>query len=317
VGFIFEEVGGVFGVLGVYGVGFVVFALAGFTWKRGFVGKAVALGVLSMAANWSTGERGSSHATVNVAGVQLEFPADLEVPKYLDGVLKKYPNAEMVVLSEYTFDGPVPKHVREWCRRNGRYLIAGGKEEVFEDGGRNFRNTAYVVGPKGEIVFQQCKSVPIQFFNDGLAAREQRVWDSPWGKIAIPVCYDLSYRRVTDRFVAAGAEAFIVPFMDVTDWGVVQHRQHARVAPIRAREYGVSIFRVGSSGLSQLVDSRGEVSVEAGFPGQGEMIGGVLEMREAKLPVDHWIAPVCSGAMVIFVLMLLARGMRRHAVKAS
>jgi predicted amidohydrolase len=66
--------------------------------------------------------------------------------------------------------------------------------------------------------------VPIQFFKDGLPAASQEVWNSPWGKIAIPVCYDLSYRHVMDRFIAKGAQAIIVPFMDVTDWGAWQHR---------------------------------------------------------------------------------------------
>jgi apolipoprotein N-acyltransferase len=250
---------------------------------------------------------------LNVAGVQLEFPADLEVPKHLDRVLERYPAAQILVLSEYSFDGPVPKHVREWCRRNGRYLIAGGEEDVFEYGKKNYRNTAFVVGPDGEIVFQQCKSVPIQFFSDGLPARERRVWESPWGKIAIPTCYDLSYRRVTDDFAAGGAEAFIVPFMDVTDWGERQHRQHARVAPMRAREYGVPMFRLGSSGISQHVNARGRVLGECGFPGEGEVFGGTLKLNgRARLPLDHWLAPICSGLVAGGMVGLLALFIRER-----
>ena len=160
------------------------------------------------------------------------------------------------MLSEYTFDGPVPAAVKEWCRKNGRYLVVGGKDPA---AGGDFYNTAFVVGPDGDIVFRQVKAVPIQFFKDGLPAPEQKLWDSPWGKIGICVCYDLSYTRVTDRLVKLGAEALIVPTMDVVDWGQAQHELHARIAPVRAAEYGLPIFRLASSGISQLVDRAGRV----------------------------------------------------------
>lgn len=300
------------GSLGVYGLGFSAFLLAGRTFERCLKAKVGTLCVIALLVHWPwlnplpIAARG-----VKVAGIQLEFPPDLQIPKQLDRLLERHPDAQIIVLSEYSFDGPVPKHVREWCRRNGRYLIAGGKEDVVERGKISFRNTAFVIGPDGELVFQQCKSVPIQFFKDGLPAKEQRVWDSPWGKIAVPVCYDLSYRGVTDPFVKDGAEAFIVPFMDVADWGRRQHEQHARVAPIRAREYGVSIFRLGSSGISQNVNAQGKVLAEAGFPGEGEMIAGLLEFRRARLPIDAWLAPMCVFVAVLFLLTGTVRIMKK------
>src|SRR5205085_578061 len=123
-------------------------------------------------------------------------------------------------------------------------------------------------------VFRQGKSVPVQFFKDGLPAKSQRVWESPWGRIGICICYDLSYTRVTDGLIRLGAQAIIVPTMDVVAWGRHQHELHARVAPIRAAEYGVPIFRVGSSGISQLIDASGRTMATAGFPGAGAMLGG-------------------------------------------
>ncbi len=47
------------------------------------------------------------------------------------------------------------------------------------------------------FVFKQAKSVPIEFFQDGRPAAEQRLWHSPWGNLGICICYDLSYSRVT------------------------------------------------------------------------------------------------------------------------
>jgi apolipoprotein N-acyltransferase len=152
-------------------------------------------------------------------------------------------------------------------------------------------------------VFRQVKAVPIQFFKDGLPAPEQKLWNSPWGKIGICVCYDLSYTRVTDRLVKLGAEALIVPTMDVVDWGSAQHELHARIAPVRATEYGLPIFRVASSGISQLVDRSGRVTATAPCPGDAATITGTLEMRGVgRRPPDRWLAPLATGVTAALIV---------------
>ena len=105
----------------------------------------------------------------------------------------------------------------------------------------------------------------------------------------------MNYRRATDELIRQGAQALIVPTMDVADWGEHQHRLHARVAPVRAAEYGVPVFRLCSSGISQLVDARGHVTADAPFPGEGEMIAGTLEIRgSGSVPLDRWLASACA-----------------------
>jgi apolipoprotein N-acyltransferase len=246
-----------------------------------------------------------SAATVHVAGVQMEFPTENEVLFRLNDVIRSHSDTELLVLSEYTFGGPVPVKVRAWCRKHGCYLIVGGKDPA---PGASFYNTAYVVGPGGDIVFRQVKAVPIQFFKDGLPAPEQRLWDSPWGKIGICVCYDLSYTRVTDRLVKLGAEAIIVPTMDVVDWGSAQHELHSRIAPARATEYGLPIFRVASSGISQLVDRSGRVLATAPCPGDAATIAGTLEMRGGgRRPLDRWLAPFATGVTAALIIWLPIR----------
>jgi apolipoprotein N-acyltransferase len=244
-------------------------------------------------------------ATVRVAGVQMDSPSVTEVRLRLHDLIQSYPDTELVVLSEYTFDGPVPAAVKEWCRKRRRYVIVGGKDPA---PGGNFYDTAYVVGPGGDIVFRQVKAVPIQFIKDGLPAPEQKLWDSPWGKIGLCVCYDLSYTRVTDRLVELGAEAIIVPTMDVGDWGKAQHELHARIAPVRATEYGLPIFRVASSGISQLVDRSGRVKATAPCPGDGATIAGTLELRGVgRRPLDRWLAPFATAVTALLIAGLSIR----------
>lgn len=232
----------------------------------------------------------------------MEFPPEAGVVLALDKLVKEHPDAELLVLSEYTFDGPVPDKVKAWCKTNQKFLVVGGKHPLPND---NFFNTAFVIGPTGEIVFQQAKSVPIQFFKDGLPATEQKLWDSPWGKIGICICYDLSYRRVVDGLVRQGAEALVVPMMDVADWGKHQHELHSRIPPVRAAEYGIPIFRVASSGISQMVTAQGWSQATAPFPGNEEMLSGTLLFTgKGSLPIDHWLAPISTGVSGCVALFL-------------
>jgi predicted amidohydrolase len=244
-----------------------------------------------------------SRPTISIVGIQMEFPPANLIPKMLDQALAKNTNAQIFVLSEYTLDGAVPDSLKNWCRDHSRFLVVGGKDFVTN---HVYYNTAFVVGTNGEIVFKQAKSVPIQFFDDGLRAQKQEVWNSPWGKIGICICYDLSYTRVTDRLVEQGAQLLIVPTMDVEDWGRHEHELHSRVAPVRAAEYGIPIFRVASSGISQAVTGGGNVVAQTSFGASGEIFSAQLRLpSRGSLPLDRFLAPLCTGATGIVTAILL------------
>jgi len=250
---------------------------------------------------------------LSLVGVQLEFPNQTILPKMLTHTLNKNPDAQIFVLSEYTLDGPVPDSLKNWCREHSRFLVVGG---VVLLGTTNFYDTAFVVGTNGDVVFQQVKCVPIQFFKDGLPAPEQKVWDSPWGKIGFCICYDLSYTRVTDELVRQGAQLLIVPTMDVEAWGRHQHELHARVAPVRAAEYGVPIFRLASSGISQAVDGMGHVVAHAPFPGSVDILSAKLRLpMRGSLPLDRYLAPFCVGITSVVMAVLLFLGWRDKRVR--
>jgi len=218
-------------------------------------------------------------------------------------------NHRLIVLSECTLDGEPTQPLKDWCRANQKFLIVGGKEPL---PGNNYYNTAFVIGTNGDVVFKQAKSMPIQMFKDGKPAPEQKLWNSPWGKIGICICYDLSYTRVTDALARQGAQMLIVPTMDVADWGRHQHELHARIAPVRAAEYGIPIFRLASSGISQGVDGLGNVRATAPFPGDGEMIFFATRLgRPASLPLDRYLAPLCVGVTGLFMTWLAVDGLRR------
>jgi apolipoprotein N-acyltransferase len=304
-------------VFGMYGVGFLVFAIVAVFSHGNLIKKiwinlfGIALVLLIPLAWFLTFIAAARHERpsppLSIAGIQMEFPGTGILPKALDEALIKNPDTYIFVLSEYTLDGAVPDSLKDWCRAHSRYLVVGGKDVI----GTNdvYYNTAFVVGTNGEIVFQQAKSVPIQMFHDGLAATNQAVWNSPWGKIGICICYDLSYTRVTDELVRQGAQLLIVPTMDVAEWGRHEHELHSRVAPVRAAEYGIPIFRLASSGISQAVTGGGVVVAQIRIPGSGDILSAKLQLpSHGALPLDRFLAPVCVvvTGIVLFWLTLLS-----------
>jgi apolipoprotein N-acyltransferase len=298
-------------IFGMYSIGFLVFLVATFFWGRPIqqAGPLLASFLIlliptAMFYEYVVRARFERPAPpLSITGVQLEFSPETLIPHFLNQALAKNTNAPIFVLSEYTLDGPVPDSLKSWCREHSRYLVVGGKDPA---GTNNFYDTAFVVGTNGEVIFKQAKSVPIQFFKDGLPAIKQEVWNSPWGKIGICICYDLSYTRVTDRLVAEGAQLLIVPTMDVEEWGRHEHELHSRVAPVRAAEYGVPIFRLASSGISQAVTGDGYVVTQTSLPGVGEILSADLHLPTyGSRPVDRFLAPICVGMTGVILIALV------------
>ena len=96
----------------------------------------------------------------------------------------KFPGADVFVLSEYTFTGPVPDPIKAWCRKHGKFLVVGGEDPAPPS---DYYNTAFVVDTNGAIVFRQAKSVPVQFYerrpagpftnNYGTRPGERSAWE--------------------------------------------------------------------------------------------------------------------------------------------
>jgi len=314
------------GFIGMYGWGFLVLVVAVlFAYRSVFKLSLIELlGLLAIAVILlafmlpAIAETKSHRKYLCLVGIQMEFPPVGVIPQILNQALAKNTNAPIFVLSEYTLDGPVPDSLKNWCRDHSRYLVIGGKDLISNDEHHNYYNTAFVVGTNGDIVFKQVKSVPIQFFHDGLPAPEQKLWNSPWGKIGFCICYDLSYTRVTDELVRQGAQLLIVPTMDVESWGRHQHELHARVAPVRAAEYGIPIFRVASSGISQAVTGGGQVVAQTKLFSYGEIFSAQLRLPiRGSIPLDRYLAPLCVGVtgIVMTTLLLLAWKEKQAALK--
>jgi apolipoprotein N-acyltransferase len=316
VGFAFKQARWLpFQLLGVYGVGFLVATYAALYFvapvKRMLLCSFIVLllaGCLPPAL--SPAQIRNSAWRPQIAGVQLEFPNDSQIKRALDNIVATHTNVDLIILNEYTLDAPPAENLKSWCREHQKFLVVGGKDPAPDN---NFYNTASV-GTNGAVIFKQIKSVPIQFFKDGSPAPEQKLWESPWGKIGIYICYALGYARVTDELVRQGAQLLIVPTMDMADWGRHQHELQARIAPVRAAEYGVPIFRLASSGISQGVNRSREVRTTVSRDGETIFFNVSLK-RKGSWPMDRYLAPLAVLATGAFVVRLIVVS-RKTLIKA-
>lgn len=312
---------------GVYGVGFLLMAAAAWSSLRSQRARLCAAGaflaVLALLCNVSLLSpvvEPSDAKPLRVAAIQIEHKHDLEVLEALKLLRTKHPEAEVLALSELAFDGVVPTRVRKWCEKEKVYLVAGGKDPVSADG-KVFYNSVFVVGPDGNVLHKQAKTIPIQLMADGQPAPHQTLWDSPWGKLGFCICYDKSFTSVTDKLVRLGAQALIVPTADEIEWGAYEHRLHARIAPVRAAEHRLPVLRVASSGISQLIERDGRVTSTATYPGDLAFLSGTLRLGETgRIPPDRWPGRVCawsSWALLAWLALTAFRQRKQSSPAAS
>jgi apolipoprotein N-acyltransferase len=305
---------------GVYGIGFLLMAWAAYAASVPYLSKiarlaaGVALAAVSSLPVWLSATVNPAVKPINIVGVQLEGAGVGQVKSALDAALKKHPQTDLFVLSEYAFFSPVPQSILNWCKEHRRWLVAGGEDPISPP---TYYNTVFVVGPDGAIAFQQAKCVPVQFMKDGLPARAQRLWDSPWGKLGLGICYDASYTQVTDELMRQGAQGLIFPTMDNAEWGRAEHTLHARIAPMRAAEYAVPVFRLCSSGISEFVGRNGRVIASAPYPGQDALLCAQMELPpRGRLPLDRPLAEfsvVFAAALMLFLMFDAILSHRRPA----
>ena len=158
--------------------------------------------------------------------------------------------------------------VGEIARRHGM-TVAGSWPE---SDGEKVYNTAYVVGPDGEIAGSYRK---VHLFGpmkeDRFLAAGDRpvVVEMPFGKVGLVLCYDLRFPELVRRLALDGAELVVVP----SQWPEKRVEHFWTLLRARAIEnqlFVAGVNRCGSGGklkfggYSSVIGPRGETIVECG-----------------------------------------------------
>lgn len=165
-------------------------------------------------------------------------------------------------------------------------------------------NKLVVVDPAGRLRASYRKSHPTPGEASIRGAGRLGWIDTPHGRIAWAICYDLDYPELVAQAGRAGAGLLVAPAWD--DAGMTP--LHARMATLRAIENGAALFRPANGGLSLASDGRGVVLAQAMTVRRGVLV--------ADLPVRRRAAPYAAlGDLVpaLAAILLLGLVLRRYS----
>ena len=164
-------------------------------------------------------------------------------------------------------DGPSFNAIAKACSRAGCYAIAG----FIEKDGADFYNSAMLVGPDGLAGTYHKVHLPYlgvdRFLTPG--NRPFQVFDLPFGRVGINICYDASFPEAARVLKLLGAQLIALP----TNWPPGAWRTPKFTINARANEnhiYFAAVDRIGTErgwrfiGNSKVVDFNGDTIAEAG-----------------------------------------------------
>jgi predicted amidohydrolase len=181
-------------------------------------------------------------------------------------------------------DGPSAQAIAEVCRQTNLYTAVGFIEA---DAGK-FYNAAMLVGPEGVVGGYRKVHLPFigldRFVTPG--DRPFRVFDLPFGKVGLNICYDISLPESARVLKLLGAELIAL----ITNWPTAAWRSPEFVVNTRALENHVfyaAVDRVGTErgwqfiGRSKVVDCNGDTLAEASTESE-ELLVVEVELPEAN-----------------------------------
>ena len=124
---------------------------------------------------------------------------------------------------------------------------------VIEPGERLWRNEVLLLTPDGQVAHTYLKSRPVPGDLDVIGSGVLPVIDTPIGRLAMGICYDLDFPDVART--ASGADVLLAP---ASDWAEITPL-HAQMVTLRAVENGYAVVRPSRQGLSVAIDPYGRV----------------------------------------------------------
>jgi predicted amidohydrolase len=183
-----------------------------------------------------------------------------------------------------TIDGRSSEAISEVCRETGAHAVVG----FIEKDGPDFYNAAMLVGPDGVIGDYRKVHLPFlgvdRFLTPG--DKQFRVFELPFGRIGINICYDASFPEAARALKLLGAELIILP----TNWPTGAWRTAEFIINARACENHVNFAAVNRCGVergwdfigrSKVVDFNGDTLGEASREGE-EMLFIEVDLQEAN-----------------------------------
>ena len=175
--------------------------------------------------------------------------------------------------------------MQDAARRLGVWLLPGTLPVRRTDG--RVVNRAPLITPEGRMAVQEKRAMTrFEAERWGVAqGADPSVFETPWGRIGISVCYDVEFPKHVRTQVEAGAWAILAPSCTDTMHGFNRVRVGAAARAMENQCYVAITPTVGVAPWSAALDvNRGYAAVfgpvDRGFPEDGVLARGALDMEE-------------------------------------
>lgn len=160
------------------------------------------------------------------------------------------------------------------ARRHGVWLVAGSLLTRGENG--RYRNRSWLVSPQGGRAFQDKLTLTAFERDSGVLEPGDalRVFESPFGRIGILVCYDIQFPHFARAQAEAGARLLLVPSCTDTAAGAHRVRLGCQARALENRLHVACAVTTGEAPWSPALDTNtGRAAILApmdrGFPDDG------------------------------------------------
>ena len=189
--------------------------------------------------------------------------------------------------------------MREAARRLGVWLLPGTLPMRRDDG--RIVNRAPLIAPDGRMAVQEKRAMTrFEAERWGVTqGADPNVFDTPWGRIGISVCYDVEFPKHVRTQVEAGAWLILAPSCTDTMHGFNRVRVGAAARAMENQCYVAITPTVGEAPWSAALDvNRGHAAVlgpvDRGFPEDGVLARGALDQ-------DQWVFCTLDPARIAAV----------------
>ena len=208
----------------------------------------------------------------------------LVLPEYasMDAITAPLPSLADELQAACANHATVLAAMRRATARHGVWLLGGSLPVRQPDG--SVVNHAPLVAPDGRVAFQD-KHRTTRFETElwGVArGRPPAVFETPWGRIGICICYDLEHPPLARAQIEAGAWLLLAPTDTDTLAGFNRVRLAARACAMANQCYVAVATTVGDAPwLAALDANRGYAAVfgpvDRGFPDDGVVARSVMD----------------------------------------
>lgn len=202
-----------------------------------------------------------------------------------------YSNDKFALYGEYEKESRTLQILKETCKKEKVYLVAGSIPELEDD---KIYNTSYVIDPGGRIIGKHRKlhlfdvdiENGVKFFESDTITKgnEIVVIDTVYCRIGLCICYDIRFPELIRNLVLRGAKLIFVP----AAFNMTTGPAHWELL-FRARALDNQIYIAGISpardcdgsykpyGNSLVVDPWGRITARAGI--EDEIIYSMIDLQ--------------------------------------